>query len=163
MEEQRTRVYTAGRFYVEKVSIIHGGKRREFHIFSLGSGAGIVPVTPDGRFIMIQEYKIATGKYLWNWPGGGKEEGETYEQTAKREYKEETGDEILQLQHIADLHASPAYVTGTLKYYLGKVQGSINSSAKAFTKDEVEDMIMTGKILHSGTIAAFYLALKLLG
>jgi 8-oxo-dGTP diphosphatase len=47
-------------------------------------------IKKEDRFLLVQE-NGARVRGLWNWPQGKVEEGETTEQAAVREVKEETG------------------------------------------------------------------------
>ena len=50
-------------------------------------------IEKDGKFLMVQEAKPHVYG-LWNWPAGHLEEGETFEEGAAREIKEETGFDV---------------------------------------------------------------------
>ena len=56
------------------------------------AAAGAV-IQKDGKFLMVQEAKPHVHG-LWNWPAGHLEDGETFEQGAAREVKEETGFDV---------------------------------------------------------------------
>jgi len=57
-----------------------------------GNGAvKVVPVTPSEKFLLIKVYRHPSKRYLWEFPAGVMEDGETPEQTATRELVEETG------------------------------------------------------------------------
>lgn len=43
-----------------------------------------------GEILLVQQ-KVKRGDIVWNFPGGGVEEGETFEQACVREVMEETG------------------------------------------------------------------------
>lgn len=58
------------------------------------NGVGVVVVTPDNRLLLHREYRHVIGGYSWEVPGGGIDEGETPEQAAIRELKEEAGIEV---------------------------------------------------------------------
>ncbi len=62
--------------------------------------AGVV-IQKDGKFLMVQEAKPDVYG-LWNWPAGHLEEGETMEEGAKREAKEETGFDVEVGQEIGE-------------------------------------------------------------
>ncbi len=46
------------------------------------------------KVIMIKEFRIIAGRYIYSMPAGIKEESESFESTAVREFKEETGLDI---------------------------------------------------------------------
>ncbi|MED1865309.1 NUDIX hydrolase [Fictibacillus nanhaiensis] len=49
---------------------------------------GVVIV--DGKVLLVKQ-KVKRGDIVWNYPGGGVEYGETFEQACVREVMEETG------------------------------------------------------------------------
>lgn len=74
--------------------------------------------------ILLGMKKRGFGEGWWNGFGGKLEEGETYDDCAKRECLEEAGIEVGQLTHIANLHfffdnilkvVSKAYISNGLK------------------------------------------------
>ena len=59
-------------------------------------GARVVAIDPAGRVLLFEsEEPVAAGgletRVFWVTPGGGLESGETFEQAARRELREETG------------------------------------------------------------------------
>jgi 8-oxo-dGTP pyrophosphatase MutT (NUDIX family) len=52
--------------------------------------AGVVLKDQKGQYLLVQEAKVQV-RGLWNWPAGKLEPGETLQETAVREAKEETG------------------------------------------------------------------------
>ena len=57
-----------------------------------GNGAVMtIPVTPSERYLLIKVYRHPVKGYMWEFPAGLIEDGETPEQTGKRELIEETG------------------------------------------------------------------------
>jgi ADP-ribose pyrophosphatase len=65
--------------------------RDGFHRIVLPAYALVVPVTPDGRFVMIREFKQGVGEVCLNAPAGGLNPGEDPLDGARRELLEETG------------------------------------------------------------------------
>jgi 8-oxo-dGDP phosphatase len=52
---------------------------------------GILPIGDDGRILMIDHYRVITGRRGWELPAGRVDPGETVDETAGRELLEETG------------------------------------------------------------------------
>ncbi len=51
----------------------------------------VVPRLPDGRVVMVRQYRYAARQWLWELVAGGLEPGETPRQAARRELQEEAG------------------------------------------------------------------------
>lgn len=103
-----------------------------------------VVLQKDGRFLLVQEKQPKVyGK--WNLPAGKVDEGETFEQAAVREAKEESGfdvklgDHILVLHQSADRPALHAYaaeiVGGELKFPEDEIM-----DAQWFSLEEIKTM-----------------------
>lgn len=67
------------------------GARMEWDVFGGGRTVGIVAVTDDDRFVMVRQYRPGPDRVLVEIPGGGVERGESVEDAAARELREETG------------------------------------------------------------------------
>jgi NUDIX domain len=50
--------------------------------------AVVLPVLPDGRIVLIRQYRHAVGQYLWELVAGHKDPGESFIQGARRELRE---------------------------------------------------------------------------
>lgn len=99
--------------------------RRE--VFERGHAVAILPYDPVRReFVMIQQFRIgayAAGMEPWQIEvaAGIIEAGETAENVAKRETREETGCEVTELWPMHHYLVSPGGATESTKLYLGRV------------------------------------------
>ena len=50
-----------------------------------------IPVTPSGNYLLIKVYRQPTKRYLWEFPAGVMDDGESPLEAAHRELAEETG------------------------------------------------------------------------
>ena len=65
--------------------------RDGFHRVVLPEYSIVVPVTAEGRFVMIREFKTGPERICLNVPAGGLDPGEDPLDGARRELREETG------------------------------------------------------------------------
>ena len=117
----------------------------------IGVGAVIIK---DGK-ILLEKRKNDPGKGKWSIPGGLVELGETVEQTALREVKEETGLEVEKPEHIDVVDNVIRDENGEIKYhfvivdYFVKLKGgtmkamSDAEELRWVTLDEVEQYDLT--------------------
>jgi len=67
---------------------------------------GIIPIGEDGRILMIDHYRVITGRRGWELPAGRVDPGESVEETARRELLEETGYSASVWATLAEYHPS---------------------------------------------------------
>ena len=131
--------------------------------------ASVLPVLPDGRILLVQQFRNALDRYTWEIPAGGRntlEDGslESYLECAHRELEEETGyrTDISQMEFLVSLKMAVAYCEEQIDVFLAKnlVQSSQKLDedefirVKAFTLDEICHMIYEGRMQDAKTIAS---------
>ena len=70
---------------------LHDGSEQEHHVVEISEAVVVVPVLPDGRIVLIGQYRHATGHTTWEVPAGRVGPGEAPAATAERELAEEAG------------------------------------------------------------------------
>ncbi len=94
--------------------------------------AGVV-IVKDGKILLVQEsWEKVRGK--WNLPAGKVDMGETIEQAAVREAKEETGLDVQLKKHVFTLHQS--IEDSVLHSYLAEIK----SGEIKFDPEEILDV-----------------------
>lgn len=122
----------------------------------------IVPVLPDGRIIMVRQYRTACGEALLEIPAGGLEVGEEPADCAQRELREETNKATGQLRHLFSFFLAPGYSTELIHCYLaenltdedGTPDEDENLNVEIYTLDELLAMCDDGRIKDAKTVAA---------
>ena len=68
-----------------------GGQEADFFLFEYTDWVNVVPITDDGRVVLIRQYRPGLDRILWEIPAGCVDAGESPLQAARRELLEETG------------------------------------------------------------------------
>lgn len=67
------------------------GKHGEYHYVHTNGSSCVVPILPDGRIMMVKQYRYLARKESIEFPCGAVKDGSTYDETAAHELQEETG------------------------------------------------------------------------
>ena len=67
---------------------------------------GVLPLFADGTAPLVGQYRFPLGRYSWELPEGGHEDGSTPLESAQRELREETGLRAGRWVEILDMHLS---------------------------------------------------------
>lgn len=94
------------------------GMEVEREIVRHPGAAVLLPVTADGRVILIRQFRYAAGETLLEVPAGTIDPGETPEETAGRELVEETGYHAGRLEKLAEFFPSPGILAERMHLFL---------------------------------------------
>jgi len=125
--------------------------------------AAVVPITEDGKVVMVRQYRNALDRETLEIPAGGlnSQEEPTIE-AAARELEEETGYRSNDLELLITVATTVAFCNEKIDIYLARnlIESKQNLDedeyveVEEYTVDELTDMIYAGKINDSKTIAA---------
>jgi ADP-ribose pyrophosphatase len=153
---------------VETLTLPKGG-RFDAEIIRHPGSVVLVPVTDEGRIILVRQYRPAIGQWAWELPAGSLKHGEDPEKAAVRECHEEIGLIPSRLERLGLLYPTPGYCDEEMNFYrlTGLRAPAENDAAaqpdedediesKAFTVDEIRSMIASGEIIDMKTVVALY-------
>jgi ADP-ribose pyrophosphatase len=97
-----------------------GGQERPYAVLELGGGAGVVPLTAYDEVILVRQYRHVTRRFCWEIPGGGIQPGESPEEAAQRELREEAGCRAGRLRRLGGFWPNNAYLDEVIHVYLAE-------------------------------------------
>jgi ADP-ribose pyrophosphatase len=137
-----------------------GGVRVVRDVIHHPGSAVILPLLPDGRVLLIRQYRMAAGKNLWELPAGTRDQGETPLQTARRELTEETGYRSSRWRKLLAFYPSPGIISERMHLFLAQdvragaahPEADERISVRAFSKVELLLLMRGGKIVDAKTL-----------
>ena len=151
------RVFGLRRDEVEEPS----GLRTTREVITHPGSVVVLPVLPDGRIVMVRQYRHATREYLWELVAGRKEPEETPKQGAARELLEETGYRAKRFKVFLDVFPTPGFLQERM--YLLLAEGLTAGEAqpeedekievRLFKLKDLKQMIKSGRLRDAKSIA----------
>ncbi len=127
------------------------------------SGAvGVLAITPDGKVILVKQFRKPVESVLLEIPAGRIETDEEPLNSAKRELVEETGYSSDKITKMLDFYTSPGFSNEVIHIYLAEelVEGEACPDEDEYIEvvylsiEEAVEMVKNGEIKDSKTIVA---------
>lgn len=158
-------------FNVDRIELPNG-VTGEWESIHHPGGALAVPITPDGKLVLVKQYRFPTQGRILEFPAGTLEIGEDSATTIARELEEETGYRAGKWQNLGEFFLAPGYCDEIIYAYLAQdleklaVQPAGDDdediSVMLMTPAEFETAIYAGEPIDAKSIAAYFLAQKFL-
>ena len=140
------------------------GKQEEWAFVSHRMGAAaILPVLPDGRIVMVRQYRNALERETLEIPAGCRDsKTEDTGLCAAREMEEETGYRSEHVEYLLSLRTTVAFCDEFIDIYLAKdleegtrhLDDAESIDVEIYTIEELCQMVYDGKIQDGKTVAA---------
>jgi ADP-ribose pyrophosphatase len=166
---KREEKYAGRAFKVDQVTAqLPNGKVRAYDLVDHAPSVTIIPLTSDGKLLLIRQFRLGTGATLIELPAGVIDEKEAPQNGARRELREETGMDAGVLQELGAAFLVPGYCNEYMHFYLARdlVPAPLNPdedefmTLEAYPVAEVYRLARSGQIQDSKTLAALFLAEK---
>jgi ADP-ribose pyrophosphatase len=164
-------VYEGKVFGIRRDEVIEpSGVRTTREMITHPGSVVVLPVLPDKRILMIQQYRHAAKQYLWELVAGRIDAGETPLQAAERELIEETGYRATKFRIFLDIFPTPGFLEERMFLLLaeGLTPGEAEPEedekiiSRAYNHKQLEEMIRTGKLRDAKSIAGILYYLRFL-
>jgi ADP-ribose pyrophosphatase len=124
----------------------------------------VLPHLPDGRVVMVRQYRYPTRQWLWELVAGGMEPEESPREGACRELLEETGYRARTFKLLFDFYPSPGFLSERMFLVeargltLAKAQPEIDERIQVgrFTRAQLLKMLRRKQIRDAKTLVAIF-------
>ena len=166
-----TSIYEGPVFGLRRDEVIEpSGVRAIREVITHPGSVVVLPVLPDKKILLIQQYRHATRQYLWELVAGRIDSGETPKAAAARELIEETGYRAKRFRVFLEMFPTPGFLEE--KMFLLLAEGLTAGEAepeddekifsRAYKPKELEEMIRRGKLRDAKSIAGILFYLRFL-
>lgn len=105
------------KYTVQEVKLPNG-ERAQREIVRHAGASAVIPFTPDGRMVLVKQYRKAIEQISIEIPAGLKDEGDDSGLvTAKRELEEETGYQADDWSFVTSFYSTPGFTDEYLEIY----------------------------------------------
>jgi ADP-ribose pyrophosphatase len=131
----------------------------------------IVPVLPDGRLVMLRQFRYPVGRVMLEFPAGKLDPGESALATGQRELREEAGYTAARWDVLGRIHSVVGYSTEAIEFYVAQDLSHVGAALDVgeflevgtMSVDEMLATLDRGEITDAKTVAALLLYARRLG
>ena len=166
---QQRLFYKGRKFDYEVIQLrLPNGVVGEWECIRHPGGALAVPVTSEGKLVLVRQYRFACEGRLLEFPAGTVEKNEDPEVTAKREIQEETGYKASKWRNLGKFPLAPGYSDEYIYAFLAQDLEKLELPPQQdddedievvlMSPQELETAILNGEPVDAKSIASYFLA-----
>lgn len=139
------------------------GHEAVWDYFHHNGGAAVIPVTKEGKIIMVRQYRNAIDRYTLEIPAGAFDSShESGEECVARELEEEAGYQAGKVEWLISTRSMVAFCNEKVEIYVASdlipskqhLDEEESIELKEYTVEELKEKIFRGEIEDSKTVAA---------
>ena len=144
-----------------------------YYVYEFPDWVTAVPVTEEGKIILVHQYRHALGEVCLEIPGGCVDDTDkSFEAAIARELLEETGYSFSFYEHLGKISANPSTNNNLMHMFLAKGGKKVSEQkldsneeieVELFTVDEVKQLLKQNKIVQSMHVTCLMYAFEKMG
>ena len=161
--KSRDLVYKGSILNVYQDTVLVNGHEAKWDFIHHNGAAAVLPVTDDGKILMVRQYRHALERYTLEIPAGKLDYvGEPMIDCAARELEEETGYRCDHLEYLLTVNTTIAFCNEKIDIFLAKdlipsrqhLDEDEEIRVEAWALEDLEELISCGKMTDGKTVAA---------
>ncbi len=144
-----------------------------YYVYDFPTWVGALPVTEDGKLVMVRQYRHALGETILEIPGGCVDDTDKdFEEAVARELLEETGYIFSSYEYLGRISPNPSTNSNLLHMFLAKGGRKVASQkldenevmeVVLLSVDELKQLLRENKIIQSMHVSCILYGLDKLG
>jgi 8-oxo-dGTP pyrophosphatase MutT (NUDIX family) len=156
----------------EDIAAMPNGRETIYGVIECPPAVGVLPFLDDEHVVMVRQYRYVFGESdRWEMPTGGLKDGESLEEAARRELREEVGYEAAELMPVSTFYTSKSVMREVAHLFIGRglTETEAVPDETEFMQigvlrfDQVFEMVLTSEIRDAMTVLAVLHAARLRG
>jgi ADP-ribose pyrophosphatase len=152
----------------DKCELPDGRIMEPYYVIEVPDWTNMVIITKDERIVLVKQYRHALGTITLELPGGILENGELPKASAIREMQEETGYVSDEVTFLMKISPNPALNNNAAYFFMAKNAENLTNTnfdpfeditIETFSKDELKQLLLEGKLQHGVQLGAIYQAM----
>ena len=141
-----------------------------YYVYEFPNWVTAVPVTEDGKIILVRQYRHALGEECIEIPGGCVDDTDkNFEEAIARELLEETGYSFSSYEYLGKISANPSTNNNLMHMFLARggkkvgeqqLDGNEEIEVELLSVNDVKQLLRKNKILQSMHVTCLLYALE---
>jgi len=144
-----------------------------YYVYEFPDWVTAVPVTEQGKIVMVKQYRHALGEVCLELPGGCVDDTDkNFKQAIARELLEETGYSFSSYEYLGKTSANPSSNNNLMHMFLAKggkkvaeqqLDKNEEIEVQLFSVDELKQLLKENKLIQSMHVTCIVYALEKMG
>ena len=146
--------------------VLPNGKEATREVVGHPGAVAVVPVTDDGRVILVRQYRYPVEEILLEIPAGKLDRGEDPDDCARRELEEETGFVAGSLEKLTSFYTAPGFTDEKIHLYIArelvqvvqKLDGDEFIDVEFYSAQTLKELVASNAIKDAKTLIGLFMA-----